>query len=452
MSSPAPSAHAARAGAWALIVALTIDLVFSVMGLLLPLRARGAEEPGAVEWFRWLEWFGDATPPLRAMIAAIAVVALLRLRRGTADAGARAMFLGTGVSTALAAGWVAWSNWVFATDPEAAQAYAAIYRTVATVLEQLGDALLLAALWRARRAWGHGVGLAWSCAALFYALRLALVLGFAFLGPTQVDEAGFVRHQLMHLAFVVSWTGALIAALFAHGRAAPDEPASERLTAAAAGLDTYFRALVARVTIVVVGGVVTLAFGLTSPAMRAKLLFGALALAVPTMIAQVAGLTRYADAPIKIGRGALGVALLGSSIGLTLEILTLALFHAAVWPESAARFGHAEQEVLQSFGLWGQVVALVTAITLLISLRRAATGLEAAALQRRAARLAIALVAVIGSSFALLRLFGEALARAPLALLGLGAVALVVGVTMFISWLRLIEGVAQELRARARVS
>ncbi|MDC0668537.1 hypothetical protein [Nannocystis radixulma] len=451
MSSPAPSAHAARAGAWALIVALTIDLVFSVMGLLLPLRARGAEEPGAVEWFRWLQWFGDATPPLRAMVAAIAVVALLRLRRGTADAGARAMFLGTGVLMALAAGWGAWFSWS-AADAEAAQAYAAIYRTVATVLEQSADALLLAALWRARRAWGHGIGLAWSCAALFYALRLALVLGFAFLGPAQVDEAGFVRHQLMHLAFVVSWTGALIAALFAYARTAPDEPASERLAAAAAGLDTYFRALVARVTIVVVGGVVTLAFGLTSPAMRAKLLFGALVLAVPTMIAQVAGLTRYADAPIKIGRGALGVALLGSGIGLTLEILTLALFHAAVWPESAARFGHAEQEVLQSFGLWGQVVGLVTAITLLISLRRAATGLESAALQRRAARLAIALVAVIGSSFALLRLFGEALARAPLALLGLGAVALVVGVTMFISWLRLIEGVAQELRAKARVS
>ncbi|MCY1060769.1 hypothetical protein [Nannocystis sp. SCPEA4] len=451
MPSPAPSAHAARAGAWALIVALTIDLVFSVMGRLLPLRARGAEEPGAVEWFRWLEWFGDATPPLRAMVAAIAVVALLRLRRGTADAGARAMFIGTGVLMALAAGWIAWFSW-FAADAEAARAYAAIYRTVANVLEQSADALLLAALWRARRAWGHGVGLAWSCAALFYGLRLALVLGFAFLGPAQVDEAGFVRHQLMHLAFVASWTGALIAALFAHARVAPGEPASERLAAAAAGLDTYFRALVARVTIVVVGGVVTLAFGLTSPAMRAKLLFGALVLAVPTMIAQVAGLTRYADAPIKIGRGALGVALLGSGVGLTLEILTLALFHAAVWPESAARFGRGEQEVLQSFGLWGQVVALVTAITLLISLRRAATGLDSAPLQRRAARLAIALVAVIGSSFALLRLFGEALARAPLALLGLGAVALVVGVTMFISWLRLIEGVAQELRARARVS
>ncbi|MBZ5708512.1 hypothetical protein [Nannocystis pusilla] len=452
MSSPAPSAHAARAGAWALIVALTIDLVFSVLGRLLPMRAMGAEEPGAVEWFRWLQWFGDASLPLRAMVAAIAVVALLRLRRGTADAGARAMFLGTGALTALATGWAAWSGWVFATDAEAAQASAATVRVVATVLEQSGDALLLAALWRARRAWGSGIGLAWSCAALFYGLRLALVLGFAFLGPTQVDQAGFVRHQLMHLAFVASWTGALIAALFAHARAAPDEPARARLVAAAAGLDIYFRALVARVTIVVVGGVVTLAFGLTSPAMRAKLLFAALALAVPTIVAQVAGLTRYADAPIKIGRGALGVALLSSGVGLTLEILTLALFHAAVWPESAARFGRGEQEVLQSFGLWGQGVALVTAVALLISLRRAATGLESAALRRRAARLAVALVAVIASSFALLRLFGEALARAPLALLGLGAVALVVGVTMFISWLRLIEGVAQELRARARVS
>jgi hypothetical protein len=106
--------------------------------------------------------------------------------------------------------------------------------------------------------------------------------------------------------------------------------------------------------------------------------------------------------------------------------------------------------MLKYAGAGGQVVALVGALALLLSLRRAAIGLEAPALQQRATALLTALVGVIAGAFVVLRLFAQTLVHTPAALFGLGLVALVVGVTVFVSWLRLVEGVAQELRARAK--
>jgi hypothetical protein len=173
---------------------------------------------------------------------------------------------------------------------------------------------------------------------------------------------------------------------------------------------------------------------------------------VPTVVAQVAGLTRYADAPTRIGRGALGLALTAIGVGLAVEVMTLTMFAEMLWPDDLSGFGRQEREMLQYAGICGQIAAVVGATALLVSLRRAAIALESAALQRRATALAASLIGVIALTGVLVRLFGETLARAPLALLGLGVVALVVGVTMFIGWLRLIEGVAQELRDRAKVA
>lgn len=452
MSSPAPSAHAARAGAWALIVVLATDLVFEMGRRLLPMLATDPEASPDFDWFRWLNWFADSDLPLQAMLVAIAAVALLRLRRGTADAGAKAMFLGSGLLLVLELGWMAAYRLLVEDDAASMAAWARTFVLVATLVDRLAAGLLLAAVWRARRAWGHGVGMAWSFAALLFVLQLALFVGMSVLGPSQVDHDTFLRRGLMLLAFSVTDIGAQVAMLFAYARVAPSEPASQRFTAAAAGLDTYFRALVTRVTIVVVGGVVTLAFGLTSPAARAKLLLFALALAVPTVVAQVAGLTRYADAPARIGRGALGVALTAIGAGLVVEVMTLTMFAEMIWPDELTGFGRHERQMLQYAGTCGQIASVVGATALLVSLRRAAITLESPALQRRAAALGASLIGVVAATAALVGLFGETLARTPLALLGIGVVALVLGVTMFIWWLRLIEGVAQELRARAKVA
>ncbi|MCY0990548.1 hypothetical protein OV203_25625 [Nannocystis sp. ILAH1] len=453
MSTPAPSAHAARTGAWALLVVLATDLVYEVARRLMPLLGLHLDRSaGDFDWFLWLQWFDRADLPLRALLTGIAVVGLLRLRRGTADAGARAMFLGSAVSMVLGAAVLLWYQRLVANDLQAGAALASTFLPLALAAERLAAGLLLAALWRARRAWGLGVGMAWCFAALLYGLRLALIVGANVLGPEQVDSDDFVRRGLMLLAFYVTDIGALMATLLAFARVAPGEPAADRLTAAAAGLDLYFRALVTRVTVLVVGVVVTLAFGLTSPATRGKLLFAVLVVPLPTLIAQVAGLTRYADAPVA-GRGALGLALVTMGLGAAIEVLTLVLYAWMVWPEdsSASRAETlAYADMLKYAGAGGQVVALVGALALLLSLRRAAIGLEAPALQQRATALLTALVGVAAGAFVLLRLFAQTLVRTPAALLGLGLVALVVGVTVFVSWLRLVEGVAQELRARAK--
>jgi hypothetical protein len=454
-----PSAHAARAGAWALLVVLATDLVLELSRRLVPLLAYDPDAGSAsgLGWFRWFGWIDRAEAPLRALMAGLAVVALLRLRRSTGDAGARAMFLGAGLSTALVAASLVSYQWTIVRDA-ATIVEAGPFMRWALVFDRLAAALLLAALWRARRAWGHGVGMAWSIAALLYALRLALIVGFMAAAAPVVDHADYVRRAWMSLAFYVADVGALMATLIAFARVAPATPADERFTAAASGLDLYFRALVTRATLLVVGVVVTLAFGLTSPATRGKLLFAVLAVPLPAVVVQLAGLTRYADAPLKIGRGALGVALVAMSVGLAIEVMTLVLFAELVWSDAEpGGFGsRAEPGVimiaLTYAGAGAQLMALIGAVALLLSLRRAALGLDASALARRAAALAIALPGVSGGTFVLLRLFGETLARTPLALFGLGLAALVLGVMVFVSWLRLVEGVAQELRARATVA
>ncbi|PCC71931.1 hypothetical protein SAMN02745121_03281 [Nannocystis exedens] len=454
----APSAHAARAGVWALLVVLATDLVIELTRRLVPLLGYdpAAGSGSGLQWLQWFGWIDRAEPPLRALLTGLAVVALLRLRRATADAGARAMFLGSGLLMALAVGSLLPFQWMTVRGAATVVEAGGLLR-LALVFDRLAVALLLAALWRARRAAGHGVGMAWSFAALLYGLRLALIVGVNVIGAPHGDHAAYVRRAWMLLAFYVTDAGALMATLIAFARLAPREPDAERCAAAASGLDLYFRALVTRVTLLVVGVVVTLAFGLTSPQTRGKLLFAVLAVPLPAVVAQLAGLTRYADAPLKLGRGALGVALVGMSVGLAVEVLTLVLFAELLWSEaSPVGFGSRAAslvyvDALQYTGAGSQLVALVAAVALLLSLRRAALGLDAPALARRATALATALLAVFAGSFALLRGLGEALARTPIALFGLGLAALVLGVTVFVRWLRLVEGVAQELRARAKI-
>ncbi|WAS94994.1 hypothetical protein [Nannocystis punicea] len=455
----APSAHAARAGAWALLIVLATDLVLELSRRLVPLLADDAAAGSAfgLGWYHWFGWIARAEAPLRALMAGLAVVALLRLRRGTADSGARAMFLGAGLSTALVAASLVSYQWMILRDAAALVEASPILRA-ALVFDRLAAALLLAALLRARRAWGHGVGMAWSIAALLYTLRLALIVGFMVADAPVVDHADYVRRVWMTLAFYVTDIGAAMATLIAFARVAPAEPADDRYAAAASGLDLYFRALVTRVTLLVVGVVVTLAFGLTSPTTRGKLLFAVLAVPLPAVVAQLAGLTRYADAPLKIGRGALGVALVAMAVGLAIEVMTLVLFAELLWSdaEPGGFSSRAEPRVILEAmtyaGAGGQLVAVIGAVALVLSLRRAAVSLQAPALADRAAWLVAALLGVSGGTFVLLRLFGETLARTPIALFGLGLAALVLGVTVFVSWLRLVEGVAQELRARAKVA
>ncbi|MDC0721775.1 hypothetical protein [Nannocystis bainbridge] len=450
MSTPVPSAHAARAGAWALLVVLATDLVFSAARHIVPLVLLDPDRPRPeFDWYRWLQWFDGADLPLRALLVGILVIGLLRLRRGSADAGARAMFLGSGAATAISLVAL-----LMMQRRVGADALPGTLLPLTVVLDRLGVGLLLAGLWRARRALGRGVGPALSIAASIFGLRLVLLSGAIDLDWGDGHE-GLVRLGVLRLALDAAECGAIMAALLGFARLAPDGPPAARLTAAAAGLDLYFRALVARVTIVAVGVVVTLAFGFTSPTARGKLLFAVLVLPLPTLIAQVAGLTRYADAPVDVGRGALRVALLAMGVGAAVEILTLVVYARLVWPDGDDAFAPRSEtlvyaDMLKYVGVGGQLVALVGALALLASLRRAALALGAPALQRRATALAVALAGVTAGGFVLLRLFGQTLIRAPGALFGLGLVALVIGVTVFVSWLRLVEGVAQELRARAK--
>lgn len=445
MPAAAPSAHAARTGSWALIVALAVGLAFDVGRRTVMMSAVAGGELVS-EWLPWMKWFGDADLPLHAALTALAALGFLRLYRGTAEAGAKGMFLGSCLLWLVGVGALLVFNLEARADYQAVEAWVRTFHLVALALERLAAGLLLAALWRARRAWGQPVGLAWAMAALLFVLRLALIVGAAVIDPGPVEPAALVRRELMVGAFQVTEVGTLLAALAAFARAAPAEPEANRLGAAAAGLDTYFRGLVARVTIVLVGAVVTLAFGLTSPATRGKLLFGTLVLALPTVLVQLAGLTRYADAPTRIGRGWLGLALAGIGGGLALEVLLLTAYAAALWGGSADRL---DPSTLQLAGLGGQLLAFVASLALVLSLRRAAISLEAPALQQRASKLGVTLVALVVLVGGLLFWLGETLARAPWLQLMLGLVALVIGVVLFISWLRLVEGVAAALRERA---
>lgn len=452
------SSIAARTGAWALIVAATVELAADLVSSFLYVQLVLSEHAGG-EWRR-LAWAFEGALPLQTALFAVVVVATARLVRGTADPVARVLFRGTCLvwglrllppaATRLFGARGDYDAWGFATPWER---FLEHVHGFATAVDQLAVVVLLAALWRARRAWGRGPGLMWSLAAIGVALRLAVTLGF-LLGGSAATIDGPAAIAWFHagtggLALLAGV--ALALALTAFARAAPAESDAARWAAAGAGLENYRAALIVRVALLlpvlslVLAGV--LLRGSLPPTMTLGVLVATVAAGMLAGVAQIAGLTGYAAAPAAIARPALAVATAATGLVLAIESLFLGWLSRALSGRSS--FGDAVPPgaVIGNVGLVGQLLAALAAVALLVSLRRAAHGLGAAALRERAQML-LYLGLGGGVSLVLVRGLALELVAHPWLALMLGLVALAIGGVVLVAWLRLLEELAAAMDAR----
>lgn len=446
-----------EAGARVLIALLVFDASMVIVHGFVLAQALG-DEHGS-DRFRWLDLLGRGDLPWSALLATLGVIGLVALSRGAREPAAKSMFAGAAALWALhfvrpllmsladpgAEGWGSDSEW---------RVFQERLLLAGLLVHRVAEALLLGGLARLQRGWGRGPGAAWWAALALWSLESLLVLARR-LGwiEAQTEPGALLRLQLLFYTLLFSQYVAMIAALGSCVRQAPTQGA-ERWSLAAGGLRLYSTTLEVRLLLLLGTGVVFA----TAAAMRTSLKFAlgvavlGLGLGAAAGVGQVVGLTRFAAAPTAMARPALWTAIAALGVGLCADGVALGALGRLLWGE---RGGGPSAADLRALGLCGQVVGVLGAVGLLVSLRRAAqsveehTSRETDPLSVRAGDVLVLVVCAALFAAAIGYGIESLVASSPGLLLALALVLLVFGVVIVIRLLRLLADLAAAFQRRA---
>lgn len=410
---PRGSAHLARVGAWTVALAALIELVYTGLTTWVRVQTfqRFQDEAGREPWLAALGALGDGYIAVQVLLTSLLLVGLLQLRRGVDERRARALLLVAAIAACERVVAAAAMLRFGGSRKDEVVLASLTWGELSTILQNVGTfcelamlGLLLVALALVRRARGQALGLAWALAAGSYALGSAVVLllHFEVLRADLRDPSMYGTRQAWLAALRVIEVGTLCAALVSFARATLPNAIAARWRAAAQALSTYRRALLAKLALLLGSAGVALALGVlrTSPRTSLKVLSVGVGLGVLAGVGQIVGLVRYNDAPAPIARPALGVALVGATLAALVECLALGVLVNVAWSDPESLRWRPLPPDPRALETVAQLASLLGISGLLVSLRRAALGLEATALAEKiiglgAATLMLGLVAYI---------------------------------------------------------
>lgn len=445
-----------EAGARVLIALLVFDATMVFIHGFALARALGGDH--GLDSFRWLDLLGRGALPWSALLATLGVLGLGGLARGAGSPAAKAMFGGAAflwglmvfqpLVAALARpgeGSVSDLEW---------RVFQERLMLAGLLVHRVAEGLLLGGLARLLRGWGRAPGAAWWAALGLWALMSIVVLSRK-LGwiEAQTEPGAVLRVQSVFYALIFGQFVAMIAALASCVRQAASSGAA-RWSLAAGGLRLYRAALLVRLSLLV-GTVVVFAGAAAlraSPKFALSVALLGLTLGAVAGVGQVVGLARFSAAPAAIARPALWTAVAALGLGLCADGVALGALGSLLWGE---RSGEPPVSELRALSLGGQIVGVLGAVGLLVSLRRAAQSVEEHTSRETdplSVRASDVLVLVLGAAL-LAAAFGYGLESlgegSPWLLLALALALLVLSVVILIRLLRLLADLAAALQRRA---